>query len=124
MLLLLKWGTSCIIDGIIGGVCGLGRASSDGGGVCLGGLSLGTVVIMMGCPGGGNEIRLKTVSMEATTDCMPPTSLRLRPGLILIHSRVEVYPTCTQTPPDCWRVEIYKVTNQKITTTDVGNSCG
>ena len=87
---------------------------------------------MMGCPGGGNEIRLKTVSIEgsdATTDCMPPTSLRLRQSLILIHSRIQVYPTCTQTPPRfeggllcCWRGQIYGVTNQKITTSN-GNSC-
>ena len=74
---------------------------------------------MIGCPGGGNEIRLKTTP-DATTDCMPSTSLRLRLILILIHhhhlpkSKSQVH---SNTPSHEKLKQIYKVTNQEITTT-------
>ena len=76
------------------------------------------VSLMIGCPGGGNEIRLKTTP-DATTDCMPPTSLRLRLILILIHhhphqSKSQVL---SNAPSPEKLKQIYKVTNQEITTT-------
>ena len=81
------------------------------------------VSLMIGCPGGGNEIRLKTTP-DATTDCMPPTSLRLRLLLILIHqhhphqSKSQVR---SNTPSPEKLRQIYKVTNQEITT-DISHS--
>ena len=81
------------------------------------------VSLMIGCPGGGNEIRLKTTP-DATTDCMPPTSLRLRLILILIHhhhphqSKSQVR---SNTPSPEKLRQIYKVTNQEITT-DISHS--
>ena len=57
--------------------------------------------------------------------CMPPTSLRLRPGLILIqqlHLLTQGLSHVHTKPPDLRRGKILLVTNQKITTTN-GNSC-